>query len=94
MNRLQSPCVKDTNYNFALCVEKSIVKKAGCLPFWNEFIFNDHDKVEMPFCENISMLNQYGVIYTQFIEMPRDELIGTTQCLMPCSYLEYTFVCI
>ena len=90
MNRLQSPCVEDTDYNFALCVEKSIVAKTGCLPFWNKFIFYDHDEVEMPICENTSMLNQYGVIYYEMQVLPRDDLVKTTGCLMPCSFVEYT----
>ena len=86
--------MEDTDYNFALCVEKSIVAKTGCLPFWNKFM-NDHDEVEMPICENTSMLNQYGVIYYEMQVMPRDDLIKTTGCLMPCSFVEYTVsICI
>ena len=90
MNRLQKPCVEDTEYNFALCVEKSIIPKSGCLPFWNKFIYDDQDKAGVPICENSSMLHRYGIITRNFQNMPRDDLVKTTGCLMPCSYVEYT----
>ena len=87
MNLPQHPCVNDPDYNFAHCVQKTIVKKTGCLPFWNKFIFNDD--FEMPICDNSSMLYLYGDINSQLQAMPRDELIASTGCLMPCSYFEY-----
>ena len=51
---------------------------------------DDHDEVEMPICENTSMLNQYGVIYYEMQVLPRDDLVKTTGCLMPCYFVEYT----
>ena len=88
MNRPQSPCVKTPEYNFALCVERSIATKTGCKPYWNQF--NVNGEVELPICENTSMLNRYSNINMEFQEMPREELVNASNCLMPCSYLEYT----
>ena len=91
LNRPQSPCVEEPNYNFARCVEGTIATRAGCKPYWNKAYV--HDEVEMPNCKNVSMLHQYGIINTKLQEMPRNELVKASGCLMPCSFIEYT-VCL
>ena len=88
MNRPQNPCVKNPDYNFALCIERSIATKAGCNPHWNQF--NVNDEVELPICENASMLEQYGWINIELGSRPRNDLVKTSGCLMPCSFMEYT----
>ena len=80
--------MKNPDYDFAFCVKKSIEIKAGCKPYWNQFN-KVNDEVELPICENTSMLNWYSNINMEFQEMPRDELVKASNCLMPCSDLEY-----
>ena len=88
LNQPKSPCVEDPNYNFAHCVEGIIASRAGCKPYWNKVPVNDG--VEVPICKNVSMLYQYGIIYTKLQEMTINDLVKASGCLMPCSFMEYT----
>ena len=78
----------DHKYNFAHCVERSIATKTGCKPYWNKVYVNDG--VEVPDCNNVSMLFQYGMINREFQIMPRNDLVKASGCLLPCSFMEYT----
>ena len=90
INRPKSPCVEDNQYNFEFCVEKHIVMKAGCQPYWNKLNMKG-----IQICKNGSMLNHYSNERTTISLMSRKELIETTKCLMPCSFMEYKVsVCI
>ena len=84
INRPQNPCEEDPEYNFAYCVEKRIVTKAGCKPYWSKF-----DIEGMPFCQNVTMLEYYSNISSSFQLMFKNELLGETNCLIPCSFTEY-----
>ena len=84
MNKARSPCIDDLQYDFAQCVEKSIVDKAGCQPHWIRFKFE-----KLPMCKNLSGLMNYGMKYLEFSWMPKNELLRATNCLMPCTYMEY-----
>ena len=88
LNQPKSPCVEDPNYNFAHCVEGIIAFRAGCKPYWNKLPVNDG--VELPICKNVSMLYQYGIIYTKLQEMTINDIVKASGCLMPCSFMEYT----
>ena len=65
-------------------MEKSIVTKAGCQPYWNRF-----DMGGTPFCKNASTLQQYSDEVTKFSYLYKNELVGETKCLIPCSFTEY-----
>lgn len=84
INRPKSPCVDNNQYNFEFCVERHIVMKAGCQPYWNKFNMKG-----IQICKNGSMLNHYSNERTTISLMSREELIETTKCLMPCSFMEY-----
>ena len=58
--------------------------KAGCQPYWNKFNMKG-----IQICKNGSMLNHYSNERTTISLMSREELIETTKCLMPCSFMEY-----
>ena len=84
INRAQSPCEEDPQYNFAHCIEKSVAIKAGCQPHWNKFNVS-----EVPFCLNASMLKKYSDVSNSFSKMYKKELLEKTKCLIPCTFTEY-----
>ena len=71
-------------YSFEYCVEKSIVLKVGCQPYWNKF-----DITGIQICKNGTMMQHYSDEKTRSAMMSRVELIGETKCLMPCTFMEY-----
>ena len=92
INRPQNPCEEDPQYNFAYCLEKSIVTRAGCQPYWSKYNVST-----MPFCSNTSMLQKYSDVSLNFSKLYKNELIETSKCLRPCSFTEYKvilFVCL
>ena len=84
INRPNYPCEEDIDYNFDHCIEKSIVTKAGCQPYWNKF-----DIKGIQFCNNGTMLKRYTQERNRASMMYRNELIEASKCLMPCSFMEY-----
>ena len=84
INRAQSPCIENLDYNIGHCIERSIVTKAGCQPHWTKFQIEG-----TPFCNTAKMLEKYGTMNLEYAWMPRNELISATKCLMPCSFMEY-----
>ena len=85
LNRPHNPCQPSPDYNFADCVERSIIARVGCQPPWRRITVDD-----IPLCLNYSMLFTYGRIYEfDYGKMSREKLIETTKCLMPCTYMEY-----
>ena len=85
LNHQDNPCDPSPDYNFARCVDEYIVKKVGCQPPWRRFTFDD-----VPSCDNWTMLNRYGEVSSRFSErMSNDEVIRITQCLLPCTFMEY-----
>ena len=57
---------------------------AGCQTPWSRV------NVEgLPLCDNRTMLYKYSVQYWEFGKLEREDLIKLTNCLMPCSYMEY-----
>ena len=87
INRPQNPCEEDPHYNFARCIEKSIVVEAGCQPYWSKFAIS-----AMPFCSNASMLQKYSNVSTLFGNLYKNQLLDTTKCLLPCSFTEYKVI--
>ena len=80
-----SPCDPSPDYILAQCVEEYIVGQAGCQPPWRRFTF-----VEIPLCDNWTLLTQYSHEKTRVLsDMTRDELLDTSKCLLPCSFIEY-----
>ena len=84
LNRPDKPCESSPEYNFASCLEKSVIARAGCQPPWKRFTVDGQ-----PTCDNMSLLNQFGEEYTTFYNMERHQLYEETNCLMPCIFMEY-----
>ena len=84
MNMPNSPCEKSINYNFGHCVERFMIKMAGCQPLWRRVTVED-----LPLCNNKTMLAKYSAQYWELGYLSREELSRRTKCLIPCSYMEY-----
>ena len=46
----------------------------------------------IPVCSNWSMLTHFGKEYERIMFMFRDDLIETTKCSLPCTFLEYKVI--
>ena len=57
LDRPHSPCDSSPDYDFGLCVERSMMRTAGCQPPWARFPMPVE---EMPLCHNWSQLKNYG----------------------------------
>ena len=79
-----SPCEKFPDYNFGECVERSIMLKAGCQTAWSRV-----NPEGVPVCDNSSLLEKYSNIYWEAVDMDRHKLLEYTNCLMPCTFMEY-----
>ena len=84
MNMPNSPCEKSINYNFGHCVERFMIKMAGCQPLWRRVTVEDQ-----PLCDNKTMLQKYSTYYWELGYLGREELSRRTNCPIPCSYMEY-----
>ena len=77
-------CRRSNDYNFGECVERSLMIKAGCQIAWSRV------KVEgLPICDNSSLLEKYSYTYWKAVDMERNMLLEYTNCLMPCTFMEY-----
>ena len=79
-----SSCEQSPDYNFASCVERSIMNIAVCQPPWRRFSVDN-----LPICNNMKMLDRYGRVYDRMMNKFKDDIIETTKCKLPCSYLEF-----
>ena len=43
----------------------------------------------MPLCDNSTTFNKYDKYMDEVLYMQRDDLIGTTKCFLPCTFMEY-----
>ena len=66
-------------------MERSVFKRIGCQLPWGRV------KVDgLPLCDNRTLLINHTLEYWRAIEYGRDQMIERTNCLLPCSYMEYT----
>ena len=84
LNKPDRPCEPSVDHNFAQCLEKSVVDKIGCQPPWRRFIV-----MEQPVCDNWTLLLRYGDEISNLYNMDRIDLYEATNCLMPCTFMEY-----
>ena len=84
LNRPDKPCDPDHDYNLGHCVEKSIMRRIGCQLPWRRVNIEG-----LPICDNSTMLYKYDYFYWKAVDYGKDNLMKITQCLMPCSFMEY-----
>ena len=66
-------------------MERYLVQVVGCQPPWRRFAVEG-----VPLCDTWTLLSRYSQENRRLTEeMDRAEIIEATQCLLPCSYMEY-----
>lgn len=89
LNKPSNPCESSREYDFAECVEKSIITKVGCQPPWRRYTVEG-----VPLCDNMSLLMNYGAANLERMYlMDTIELVEDTKCVLPCSFMEYKVGC-
>ena len=85
LNSIEKPCEASANYHFASCLENSIMREAGCHPFWIE------RRIEpaLPSCQKATKFFEIMAKYYNIQELSLDELITDYKCPMPCAYMKY-----
>ena len=84
LNQLHRPCEESPEYDFSMCLERSIITRAGCQPPWRRFNMEGQ-----PICDNSSLLNKFRMESTKVSHLVKDDIFKETNCLMPCSFMEY-----
>ena len=67
LNLPSQQCEPDPDYNFAHCVDTSVMKSAGCQPPWRSVNVGD-----LPICDNPSLLRNYTVNYATAMDLIRE----------------------
>ena len=83
INLPNSQCEASNEYNFGECVEASLISKAGCQSYWSRF------NLDLPLCDNDSLMEKNSYEYWAAMHLGKNELINQTECLMPCTFMEY-----
>ena len=84
LNLAERPCDPDPGYDFAKCVYQSIMKSVGCQPKWRKSTVPG-----LPNCDNISLLSRYMDEFERITNSVTNNIVKETQCLMPCTFMEY-----
>ena len=84
LNQPHRPCEPSPEYSFVKCIEENIIAKARCQPPWWRFPVKG-----IPLCDSQRLLDNYEKEYSPFYDADSNKLFKLTNCLMPCSFLEY-----
>ena len=84
LNLPNNPCETSLEYDFGKCVERSVMIGAGCQSPWSRVVVD-----KLPLCDNSALLQNYSDEYFAVMGLGRNELIESTGCLMPCTFMEY-----
>ena len=60
------------------------MRNVGCQPPWRRFTVD-----ELPVCDSLALLNLYAYEYERIASMVRSEILEDTNCLIPCTFMEY-----
>ena len=86
LNLPDKPCEPSLDYDFATCLQRSVMVSVGCQPIWRRYSMMEQTE---PLCDNWTTLKQYGDEIESLSNMDRNELYEATNCMMPCSFMEY-----
>ena len=82
----ERPCQTSPEYNFTHCFHTHVIKNIGCQPHWTLVSVEG-----VPDCHNHTTLQKYtDVLWNISYNMNTDEVFQATNCLRPCTYMEYT----
>ena len=60
------------------------MRNVGCQPPWRRFTVD-----ELPECDSLALLNKFAYEYERIASMVRSEILEDTNCLIPCTFMEY-----
>ena len=82
----ERPCQTSPEYYFTHCFHTHVIKNIGCQPHWTLVSVEG-----VPDCHNHTTLQKYtDVLWNISYNMNTDEVFQATNCLRPCTYMEYT----
>ena len=84
LNRPNKPCNPSPEYDLGSCLDRSLITRAGCQPPWRRVTVE-----EFPVCDNATLLEYYDTKFWNFYNSDRKTLFEKSDCLMPCSFIEY-----
>ena len=90
LDQPHNPCKPDPEYSYVQCVQRNLIKRAGCVPPW--IILQDggtDSLLELPVCDNLSLLTKWDTEKWRLFYMSSDQLMEDTGCPMPCTFMEY-----
>ena len=73
LNQPHKPCDPSPYYDFTICLEKSIITRAGCQPPWRRFIMEGE-----PLCDNLTLLNKFAKKSFEFYSPDENKLFETS----------------
>ena len=85
LNRPNKPCESSPEYDFEICLDRSLITNAGCEPPWGGWRVME----SVPTCDNLTLLLSYDEEYWKFFTSDEKRLFEVSKCLMPCSFMEY-----
>ena len=84
LNRPIKPCDPSPEYDLGTCLERSLITRAGCQPPWRRVTVEEY-----PICDDWTMMDSYDTEFWNFYNSDRKTLFKNSDCLMPCSFMEY-----
>ena len=84
LNRPKKPCDPSPEYDLGTCLDRSLITRAGCQPPWRRVTVEEY-----PICDDWTMFFSYDTEYWNFYNSDRKTLFKNSDCLMPCSFIEY-----
>ena len=84
LNRPIKPCDPSPEYDLGTCLERSLITRAGCQPPWRRVTVEEY-----PICDDWTMMDSYDTEFWNFYNSDRKTLFKNSDCLMPCSFIEY-----
>ena len=85
LNTEIDPCEPSREYVFQNCINKKMIVKLGCQPFWLDHIQTDFQK-----CSEVSKLFEFIYDMGKLNQISTEkELVEKYSCSKPCTYMEY-----
>ena len=84
LNLPNKPCEPSPEYNLVSCLDRSLITRAGCQPYWSRVTLDD-----FPVCDNETLLDSFDIEYWKFYNADKNRLSKLSNCRMPCTFMEY-----
>ena len=84
LNRPENPCNEDPEYDFQVCVKKSMANKTGCKMPWDLW-----SSIQIDTFNDVEQINQFGELYFDIENINLLTIMKYTGCNKPGCYKEY-----